>query len=100
LQEESKKPRTDKEDSRTRPAAAAKMKFADAHALKVLPEKIAAAELEIARLEESLADPQLFSRDHKRFAALSAKMADIRAQKDADEERWLALEMEREALGS
>ena len=32
------------------------MKFADLHALKILPEKIAAAELEIARLEESLSD--------------------------------------------
>jgi len=29
---------------------------------------------------------------------LSAALVEIRAQKDADEERWLALEMEREAL--
>jgi len=27
-------------------------------------------------------------------------LAEIRTQKDADEERWLALEMEREALES
>ena len=97
---EAVKPRADKEDSRTRQAAAPKMKFADQHALKVLPEKIAAAELEIARLEQALADPQLFARDHKRFADLSSKLAGVREQKDADEERWLALEMEREALES
>jgi ATP-binding cassette subfamily F protein uup len=96
--DDAKKPRGDKEDSRTRQAAAPKMKFADQHALKVLPEKIAAAELQIARLEADLADPQLFSRDHKRFADLSAQLAKVREQKDADEERWLALEMEREAL--
>ncbi len=74
------------------------MKFADLHALKVLPEKIAAATLDIARLEQSLSDPALFSRDPKRFADLSSQLVGVRAQKDADEERWLALEMEREAL--
>jgi ATP-binding cassette subfamily F protein uup len=74
------------------------MKFADLHDLKVLPEKIAAAELEIARLEKSLSDPQLYARDPGRFQALSAELAAVRGRKDADEERWLALEMEREAL--
>ena len=96
VREEARK--ADKEDTRTRPAAAPKMKFADQHALKVLPEKIAAAELEIARLEQALADPALFSRDPKHFSDLSAKLGDVRARKDEDEERWLALEMEREAL--
>jgi ATP-binding cassette subfamily F protein uup len=79
---------------------AAKMNFSDAHALKVLPEKIAAAELEMARLEEKLADPGLYARDAALFAELSGKLAGIRAQKDADEERWLALEMLREELES
>lgn len=93
------KAKVPKQDSRTRPASAPKMKFADLHDLKTLPDKIAHAEREIARLEQALADPQLFSRDPKKFASLSANLADIRAQKDADEERWLTLEMEREALG-
>ena len=78
--------------------SAPKMNFADAHALKVLPEKIAAAETAIARLEQSLSDPALFSGNPGRFAELSAELAGVRAQKDADEERWLALEMQREAL--
>ena len=75
-----------------------KMNFADAHALKVLPEKIAAADIRIAALEESLSDSTLYARDPRRFAALSAELADLRAARDADEERWLILEMEREAL--
>ena len=75
-----------------------KMNFADAHALKVLPGKIAAADLKIAELEKPLSDAGLYARDPARFAKLSADLADIRAQKDADEERWLTLEMEREAL--
>ncbi|HEY4078754.1 MAG TPA: ATP-binding cassette domain-containing protein [Rhizomicrobium sp.] len=75
-----------------------KMNFADAHALKVLPEKIAKAELEIARLEQALSDSNLYARDPGKFEKLSGELAGIRTQKDADEERWLALEMEREAL--
>jgi ATP-binding cassette subfamily F protein uup len=79
-------------------AAAPKMNFADAHALKVLPEKIAAAELQIAKLEAALSEDGLYARNPKRFTELSDQLAQIRAQKDADEERWLALEMAREAL--
>ncbi|MCP5411447.1 MAG: ATP-binding cassette domain-containing protein [Alphaproteobacteria bacterium] len=84
--------------ARPQRATAAKMNFADAHALKTLPDKIAAAEVKIAALEESLSDSALYARDPKRFAALSAELSDLRAAKEADEERWLALEMEREAL--
>jgi len=75
-----------------------KMNFADAHALKVLPERIAVAELKMAELEQRLSDSSLYARDAGLFGQLSAELAEIRAQKDADEERWLALEMEREAL--
>jgi ATP-binding cassette subfamily F protein uup len=77
---------------------APKMNFSDLHALKTLPEKIAAAELRMADLEKSLSDASLYAKAPDRFAKLSAELAEIRAQKDADEERWLALEMEREAL--
>jgi ATP-binding cassette subfamily F protein uup len=79
-------------------AGAAKMNFADAHALKVLPGQIAAAAVEIAALEESLSDPALYARDPERFAALSARLVERRTAREADEERWLVLEMEREAL--
>jgi len=62
------------------------------------PEKIAAAELKMAELERHLSDSSLYARDPGLFGNLSAELAEIRAQKDADEERWLALEMEREAM--
>jgi ATP-binding cassette subfamily F protein uup len=77
---------------------ASKMNFSDLHALKTLPEKIAAAELRMVELERSLSDGSLYTRDQARFTKLSTELAEIRSQKDADEERWLALEMEREAL--
>jgi ABC transport system ATP-binding/permease protein len=85
-------------EKRVRADAAPKMNFADAHALKTLPGKIAAAELRMMELEKVLSDSDLYTRDLARFAAVSAELAGIRDQKDADEERWLALEMEREAL--
>jgi len=84
-------------EKRVRPAVP-KMNFADAHALKTLPGKIAAAELEMAKLEQRLSDSSLYTRDPALFAKLSADLSEIRSQKDADEERWLTLEMEREAL--
>jgi ATP-binding cassette subfamily F protein uup len=77
---------------------APKMNFTDAHALKFLPEKIVAAELKMAELEQRLSDSSLYGRNPELFGKLSAELADIRAQRDADEERWLVLEMEREAL--
>src|SRR6478609_9645467 len=49
---------------------APKMNFADLHALKTLPEKIAAAEIAMAGLEKSLADSTLYARDPARFAKL------------------------------
>ena len=74
------------------------MNFSDLHALKTLPEKIAAAELRMAELEHGLSDAGLYARDPTRFNDLSAELARLRTQKDADEERWLTLEMQREAL--
>ncbi len=88
------KPATERR-SRT---GAQKMNFSDLHDLKTLPEKIAVAELRMAELERRLSDNSLYARDPAQFGALSAQLVEIRAQKDADEERWLALEMEREAL--
>lgn len=79
-------------------SAAPKMNFSDLHDLKTLPEKIAAAELRMAELEQRLSDASLYTRNPDRFTKLSAELVETRAQKDADEERWLALEMEREAL--
>lgn len=83
-----------------RPArvAALKMNFADLHALKTLPEQIAVMQVRMAELEQGLADAGLYARDPARFNDLSAELARLRAQKDADEERWLTLEMQREAL--
>jgi ATP-binding cassette subfamily F protein uup len=83
---------------RPKKARAAKLNFSDAHALKVLPDRIAATQNEIAALEERLSDPGLYAKDPGLFAELSGMLAGLQARKDADEERWLALELLREDL--
>ncbi|HEX3755961.1 MAG TPA: ABC-F family ATP-binding cassette domain-containing protein [Rhizomicrobium sp.] len=99
--DERKVARPERKASENRPRAApAKMNFNDLHALKTLPEQIAAAEIRIGELEHQLSDPGLYGRDPGRFASVSTQLAELRAAKEADEERWLALEMEREALES
>ncbi|MCB2080935.1 MAG: ABC transporter ATP-binding protein, partial [Novosphingobium sp.] len=48
-------------------------------------------EAAIARDEEALHDPALYTRDPQKFAALTEAVAKSRAEKDAAEERWLEL---------
>ncbi len=51
-----------------------------------------------AKLQASLDDPGLYGRDPKRFAKLSAALAEIDARHAAAEEEWLTLEMMREEI--
>ena len=46
---------------------------------------------QIARDEQALADPALYTRDPAKFAALTKAIETARAEKDAAEERWLEL---------
>ncbi|KQT11928.1 elongation factor 3 [Methylobacterium sp. Leaf399] len=87
------------ETTKVEPAKAArtKLNFKDQHELKTLPERIAKLESDIGKLRRVLADPELYARDPARFAKASAAMADAEAALAASEDRWLALEMERDA---
>jgi ATP-binding cassette subfamily F protein uup len=84
--------------AKARPASSAKLSFTDRHALKTLPDRIAALNREIAALQTELSDPGLYAGDPAKFAALSDRLNEKSAARDADEELWLALEMKREAL--
>src|SRR6185312_8463576 len=77
-----------------------KLNFSESHALKTLPAKIAAQSQQIAELAAELSDATLYSRDAARFADLSARLARLTAERDSDEETWLALEIKRESLDS
>jgi ATP-binding cassette subfamily F protein uup len=89
--------------SAARPTAAApkpqtKLTYKDQRDYDLLPERIHKLEAQIARDEEALHDPDLYARDPKRFAALTAAIDKARADRDAAEERWLELAERLEAL--
>jgi ATP-binding cassette subfamily F protein uup len=83
----------------TMPAKVAKkMSFKDKHALETLPARIAALEAEIRRHQSTLADPKLYARDQKRFAEVTEALSSAQESLAKAEERWLELEVMREAV--
>ncbi len=75
-----------------------RMAFKDRHALQSLPGQIDALHATIARLAAVLADAGLYARDPARFATTAAALTEAQAALAEAEERWLALEIERETL--
>jgi ATP-binding cassette subfamily F protein uup len=73
------------------PPRKAKLSFKDQRDYDLLPGKIEELEAAILRDETLLADPALYSRDPKKFGALSDAVAKARSDKDSAEERWLEL---------
>jgi ATP-binding cassette subfamily F protein uup len=70
-------------------APARKLSFKDQRDLDRLPGEIEKLEAGIAADEAALADPDLYVRDPKRFAALMASIEKKRGEKEAAELRWL-----------
>jgi ATP-binding cassette subfamily F protein uup len=82
--------------------ATAKLTYNDQRDLDRLPGEIERIEAEIAKAEEALHDPQLYSLDPQRFADLTTRLESLRADKNSAEERWLevaalAEELQRQA---
>ena len=82
------------------PSAKKRLSFKDKHALETLPGEIAALEKKKAALAKMLDDPDLYTRDRKRFADVSEQLSEVETNLAAAEERWLELEERRESLGS
>jgi ABC transport system ATP-binding/permease protein len=89
-----------RKEAKSRPTrdSAVKLSFSDQHALNTLPARIEKLNRDIAALQKELSDPALYGGDPKKFAQLSAQLAERAGARDTDEELWLALEMKREAL--
>ena len=75
-----------------------KLSFKDKHALETLPKQMDGLTAERTRLQSRLADPDLYRKDPAAFAAASDQLSRIERDLLAAEERWLELEMMREAL--
>jgi ABC transport system ATP-binding/permease protein len=92
--------KAERKEAKSRPPrdSGVKLSFSDQHALNTLPERIEKLNRDIAALQKELSDPTLYGGDPKKFARLSAQLAERTGARDMDEELWLALEMKREAL--
>jgi ATP-binding cassette subfamily F protein uup len=74
-----------------------KLTFSEKHALEILPARIAALEKDIAALQARLADGALYTRNAKAFSDLAGRLAAAKTELEAAEERWIELEIVREA---
>ena len=94
----SPKPKSAPVPEERRAVPLAKLSYKDQRDLDRLPGEIERLEAEIAATEDVLHDPDLYTRDPKRFAELTERSAKLRAEKNAAEERWLEVAEMAEAL--
>ncbi len=81
------------------PAPSKKLTYKDQRDYDLLPTRIEELDRQITRDEALLADPEMYTKNHARFAALTAAVDKARAEKDAAEMRWLELAEMVEGLG-
>jgi len=81
------------------PAPRTKLTYNDQRDYDRLPAHIETLQAAIVRDEALLTDPDLYTSNPTRFAALTAAIEKARAEKDAAEERWLMLAEMVEGLG-
>ena len=75
-----------------------KLSFKEKHALETLPGQIEKLNADIARLQNTLATPNLFTKDVAAFNAAAADLKKAENKLAKAEEQWLELEMLREEL--
>lgn len=81
-------------------AAAKKLSYKDERRLSELEGLIPKLEAQIAQLEETLNDPNLYSRDPARFEKTSTQAVQARAHLQSNEDEWLALLELKESLSA
>ncbi|MGV6820461.1 MAG: ABC-F family ATP-binding cassette domain-containing protein [Parvularcula sp.] len=77
-----------------------KMSYKDKYALETLPKRMEELEAQIEHHEKTLADPTLFMSDNAAFETATNGLSAARTELAEAEEKWLELEMRREALES
>ena len=82
------------------PKKASKLSYKDARELADLPGRMEALNKDIAAREAALADPDLYTKNPARFAALTAELDRLRNTLETAELRWLELaELEEQLAG-
>ncbi|HET9354904.1 MAG TPA: ATP-binding cassette domain-containing protein, partial [Sphingomicrobium sp.] len=77
-----------------------KLSYKDQRDLDRLPGEVARIDGELMAVEDVLHDPDLYTRDPAKFAALTKRAEALRDEKHAAEERWLEVAAMAEELGS
>src|SRR3546814_6517293 len=73
------------------PKQQTKPRYKDQRDYELLPRRVEELEAHIVWDEQALSDPDVYVKEPERFAALSKAVEKGRADKDADEVRWLEL---------
>jgi ATP-binding cassette subfamily F protein uup len=92
--EEKKEPRA----AATSPTPKRRLSFNEKHALETLPKTIEKLQVEIAKQQRLLDDPDLYRKDRRKFDEASAAIAAAQIELAAAENRWLELEVLREEI--
>jgi ATP-binding cassette subfamily F protein uup len=87
-----------RKDAAASAAPKRRLNFNDKHALETLPKTMAKLQAEIAKQQRHLEDPNLFSKDRRKFDTASAALSNAQRELEAAEEKWLELEMLREEI--
>ncbi len=93
-QKRSRQPLAQKSDT----PSPAKLSYKDTFRLSELDKQMPEMQSEIARVEEALGNPELYTTDPRKFDTLSAKLSNLRENLAEAELEWLALAEKRERV--
>ncbi len=91
------KPKPARAAARQEPKPKAGLSFTEKHRLDALPGEIERLEAEIAKLEELMADPELYTREPVKFQKATEALVERQQKLSAAEEEWLELEEKAES---
>lgn len=77
---------------------AKKLSYNQQRLLEILPEKIESMQKEVALIEETLFDPDLYLNNPDKFDKLSAKLEELKAEIENSENTWLEIKVLEEEL--
>ncbi|MCH2066032.1 MAG: ATP-binding cassette domain-containing protein [Shimia sp.] len=95
---EKSKPKAEKVKAE-KSASAAGLSFTEKHRLEALPGIMERLEAEIAKLEEFMADPELFTKEPVKFQKATEALVERQTALQDAEEEWLTLEEKAESNG-
>jgi ATP-binding cassette subfamily F protein uup len=85
-------------DPRPEKVQGLRLTMSELEKLKVLPKRIETLSTEITRLEQRVAEPDLYTRDKAGFETATRQLAAAQTLKASAEDEWLMLEMKREEV--